>query len=204
VGEDSGDGPVLYTARDGSSKAGYWVAQGDVFMANIVLVNYNKEPKTVYVVYDLETSPEKPPANTKGMLISISQCAGRQIKVSTSGPTNTTSGKWTFLEDGHILAARGHLHDGGQQMDMFINNKYVCSSKATYGGADATTEVGGTQWKTISSMSYCDGPITVKKGDALAMTVEYDLHKYPLRKSASGAEATGVMGMWSITFAGTK
>jgi hypothetical protein len=86
-------------------------------------------------------------------------------------------------------------------MDLFINNKYQCSSIATYGGDAATTQVGGTQWKTISSMSYCDGPIKVSAKDNLSMTVEYDLKKYPLRKSASGHEATGVMGMWSITFA---
>jgi hypothetical protein len=53
-------------------------------------------------------------------------------------------------------------------------------------------------------MSFCDGPIAAKKGDQLYMTVEYDLKKYPLRKSASGQEATGVMGMWSITFAPGK
>jgi hypothetical protein len=65
-------------------------------------------------------------------------------------------------------------------MDMFINGKYACSSAATYGGDGATTEVGGQVWKTISAMSYCDGPIAVKKGDALSMVVEYDLKKYPL------------------------
>jgi len=65
-------------------------------------------------------------------------------------------------------------------MDMFINDKYQCSSRATYGGDTATTQVGGQVWKTISAMSYCDGPIAVKKGDTLHMTVEYDLKKYPL------------------------
>ena len=65
-------------------------------------------------------------------------------------------------------------------MDMFINNKYTCSSKASYGGAGATAEVGGEVWRTISAMSYCDGPIAVKKGDTLSMVVEYNLKKYPL------------------------
>src|ERR1700760_711314 len=54
LGEDSGNGPVLYTARDGSSKAGYWVSPGSSFTANIDLVNYSKESQTVYVTYDLE------------------------------------------------------------------------------------------------------------------------------------------------------
>lgn len=79
-------------------------------------------------------------------------------------------------------------------MDMFINGKFVCQSLANYGGELSTG-------KTITSMGYCDGPIPVKKGDELSMIVEYDLKKYPLRKSASGQEATGVMGMWSVTFA---
>jgi hypothetical protein len=109
VGEDSGEEPILYTQRNGQSSAGYWVAENDQFMANVVLVNYNKVPKTVYVTYDLEWKEGQPSSNAKGMLISISQC-GTPIKVSNAGPTNTTSGKWTFLENGAILAARGHLH----------------------------------------------------------------------------------------------
>ncbi|KAF2436859.1 hypothetical protein EJ08DRAFT_655026 [Tothia fuscella] len=202
VGEDSGEEPVLYTQRDGQSKAGYWVAENDKFMANVVLVNYNKEQKSVTVKYDLEWSPTPPPANTRGMLVSISQCPGKgSIKMSPSGPANSTSGKFTFLEDGVILAARGHLHDGGSQVAMYVNNKPACASKATYGGKESTTEVGGTKWATISSMSYCDGPIPIKKGDQMHLVVEYDLKAHPLRKSADGHDATGVMGMMSVTFA---
>lgn len=111
VGEDSGKEPISYTQRDGKSDAGYWVNSGDSFIANVVLVNYNKENKVVNVTYDMEWAPKKPSANTKGMLISVTQCpTARTIKMSTSGPTNTTSGKFTFLETGNILAARGHLH----------------------------------------------------------------------------------------------
>lgn len=111
VGEDSGEEPVFYTQRDGKSSAGYWVGPTDVFLANVVLVNYNKEDVQVSVAYDLEWIPEAPSSNSKGMLISISQCLGKgSIKMSPSGPTNSTSGKFTFVEDGTILAARGHLH----------------------------------------------------------------------------------------------
>ena len=79
-------------------------------MANIDLVNYSKDSQTVYVTYDLEWTKGKPSVNTKGMLVSVTQCMGKQIRLSQSGPTNTTSGKFTFLEDGTILTARGHLH----------------------------------------------------------------------------------------------
>ncbi|KAF2400595.1 hypothetical protein EJ06DRAFT_397833 [Trichodelitschia bisporula] len=180
TGEDSGDVPVLYTSRDGKANAGYHVGQGDAFMAMVELVNYNKEAKQVYITYDLEWTPRGQEVNSKGMLISISQCKGKAIKTSNAGPTNTTSGKWTVREDGNILAARGHLHDGGVAVDLFINNKFACASKAVYGGAGSTAEINGQQWQTISSMTNCDGPVPVKKGDELSMVVEYDLKKYPL------------------------
>jgi hypothetical protein len=188
VGEDSGDNPVLYTQSDGQLDAGYWVKKGDTFDATVVLVNYNKEAKNVLITYDLEWAPGLVGTNTKGMLISVSQCAGGRIKTSSTGPTTTKSGNFTLLENGKIFAARGHLHDGGVQMNLYINGKPSCVSKATYGEG-----IAGSETKTINSMSMCKDPVSVKKGDTLSMGVEYDLHKYPLRKSASGQEAHGVM-----------
>jgi hypothetical protein len=188
VGEDSGDHPILYTTSDGSLDAGYHVKKGENFEANVVLVNYNKEPKNVLITYDLEWSPGLVGANTKGMLIAVNQCLGTRIKTSNTGPTMTKSGEFTFLEGGKLFAARGHLHDGGVQMDLYINGKPSCVSKATYGEG-----IGGSEIKTINSMSMCTDAISIKKGDTLSMGVEYDLKKYPLRKSASGKEASGVM-----------
>jgi hypothetical protein len=65
-------------------------------------------------------------------------------------------------------------------MDLLVNGKFVCDSKASYGGTGSTTTVNGEEWKTISSMSFCDGPIPVKKGDGISMIVEYNLKKHPL------------------------
>lgn len=188
VGEDSGEHPVLYTTEDGKLDAGYHIKQGETFEANVVLVNYNKVPKRVLITYDLEWSPGLVGSNTKGMLIAVNQCAGTRIKTSATGPTTTKSGNFTFLEGGKLFAARGHLHDGGVQMDLFINGKPSCQSKATYGEGMAGSDI-----KTINSMSMCTDPIAVRIGDRLSMGVEYDLKRYPLRKSAAGQEAHGVM-----------
>jgi len=200
VGEDSGDSPVMYTQRDGKIDAGYFVEQADQFTAQVELVNYNKTPQNVTITYDLEYVPGKVGVNTKGMLVSVTQCLGTRIKTAQTGPVTTQSGKFTLLEDGVIVGARGHLHDGGVQMDMSINGKHACTSKAGYGGESGSEGSG----ETISSMGYCDGPIPVKKGDALTMSTIYDLKAHPLRKGSSGAEVTGVMAMWSITFAPSK
>src|ERR1700759_5476586 len=104
------------------------------------------------------------------------------------------------------------LVDGGVQMDLFINDKFICSSKATYG---SRSESGGDMGmgghphgvedkdgsiKTISGMSTCWGPWPVKKGDYLTGTAEYDLKKHPLRKTAGGGKAADLMGLWNIGF----
>jgi hypothetical protein len=56
-------------------------------------------------------------------------------------------------------------------MYLFINDKFICTSDAKYGGPENIT---------ISEMTHCRGPIPVKKGDILTMTAEYDLTKHPL------------------------
>jgi hypothetical protein len=107
-------------------------------------------------------------------------------------------------------------------MDLFLNDKYVCSSVATYGTrSDSGAEMGGHSHgdssggkggakkeelniKTIASMSTCRGPFAVKKGDSLKLIAEYDLSKHPLRQSASGGKAADVMGMMGVSFAALK
>jgi len=140
----------------------------------------------------------------KNALVSVTQCGGG-IKTSPTGPTNTTSGKFFIMEDGKITRGRGHLHDGGEKIQLFINEKFACVSKANYGVSTDGGHHGGAadvSIKTITSMTPCQGPLKVKKGDSVSMVVEYDLAKHPLRKSASGAQtsAAGVMGMWGLTF----
>lgn len=199
TGEDAGDRPYLYVTPNGKSNTGFWVDKGDQFSANVQLVNYNQQTKRVFVTYDLEWVPGKVGQNTKTILTSISQC-GTSIKLNHAGAANSTSGKFTFLESGKILTARGHLHDGGEAIHVYLNNKHLFDSKAEYGGEGSETKVGNQEWKTISGMTMAEGPIAAKKGDQLYYVVEYDLKKHPLRKSAGGHEA-GVMGMLALTFA---
>jgi hypothetical protein len=79
--------------------------------------------------------------------------------------------------------------DGGNKMDLLINNKFVCASTAEYGTKAEGAGMGGhshggdkgdASIKTISAMSLCNDHIKVKKGDTLSMIVEYDLSKHPL------------------------
>jgi hypothetical protein len=111
----------------------------------------------------------------------------------------------SFTEDGSIILAKGHLHDGGVAMHLKINRKtggpFQCSSRATYGGNIASGNGGHGHGETISDMTNCnDKPVKVKAGDTMTMTSEYDLKAHPLRETGHGGEA-GVMGMFRIIFA---
>jgi hypothetical protein len=74
-----------------------------------------------------------------------------------------------ITQDATIVWARGHLHMGGEKVDLAVNGKVVCSSKATY---DANG--------VIETMSLCPKPIPVKKGDYMTVSSLYDVAAHPL------------------------
>jgi hypothetical protein len=72
----------------------------------------------------------------------------------------------------------GHLHNGGDRMVMYLNDKEICVSKPTYEG------------ETIAGMNDCTKPIKVKKGDAITMKSVYDIKKHPMFVSSSASLTT--------------
>jgi hypothetical protein len=109
AGEDSSDGGAMYTTEDGSQNSGFHVGAKDNFVAWAQIVNYNKEAKDIYITYDLEWVPGIQGDDVKTVLLSVTSCS-TMIKMSEMGPTNTTSGKFYFMEEGKVFRARGHLH----------------------------------------------------------------------------------------------
>jgi hypothetical protein len=72
-------------------------------------------------------------------------------------------------------------------VNIYINNKLVCESKAVYGkkGATVTTSLPSVLPKkvlitgqAISEMTVCPNTITVKKGDVLTFAAKYDTSKH--------------------------
>ena len=58
-------------------------------------------------------------------------------------------------------------------MIMYINSKFVCESKAIYGGKKGAS--------AIDEMTLCSTkPIKVKKGDVMTMQATYDVSKHPV------------------------
>jgi hypothetical protein len=55
----------------------------------------------------------------------------------------------------------------------------VCASEAIYSSAEGTTEADGKGLKTISSMTQCEGPVQLKKGDKFKLRAAYDVINHP-------------------------
>jgi len=88
------------------------------------------------------------------------------------------------------------MHDGGTNIEILLNDKSVCISQAIY-GKNATT-VDGKNWTTISQMTDCENPFSVKKGDQLKLVVNYDEVAHPARESHGQEQEE--MGMVFFTF----
>jgi len=89
---------------------------------------------------------------------------------------NKIKGKPMVVQNnGTILKAHGHMHDGGTHLRLSVNGKEMCDSEATYSNSSSSSGEAGT---TLSSMSECAKPISVKKGDTILIEADYDLKKY--------------------------
>lgn len=106
----------------------------------------------------------------------------------------------TTTSNGNLLYAIGHMHDGGDTMDLKINSKTMCQSKMHYnaragyapGGAakaagghahgrrDGGPHAGMDGMEHISDPGACTDFGTVKSGDRLSAVAYYDANKYPL------------------------
>jgi hypothetical protein len=83
------------------------------------------------------------------------------------------------LRSGYIVHMRAHMHDGGVEIKMRINEKEVCVSRAMYGGPGHTSEgPDGKKSEMLGETTDC-GSIKVQKGDRIEFQANYDLDLHP-------------------------
>jgi hypothetical protein len=207
LGSGVDNSEYYFTTPDGSYNSGYYIGVADQFVMQAEIVNYNPKPQKWYIAADIEYTPGKP-AGAEDVSVTdfnVVGCSGF-IDAGYYAPDgaaqwNKTSPKFILSQDGTILRALGHLHDGGTNVQLLVNGKVVCDSKATYGGAQGTlVNDDGSTWESISSMSSCHDPVPVKKGDVMTIVSAYDTDLHPLRQSPSGGKMEE-MGIYTIFFA---
>ncbi|KAF2430764.1 hypothetical protein EJ08DRAFT_696976 [Tothia fuscella] len=192
--EDTGE-PLMFTSQDGKYLSGFLVGNDDKYLLATDLVNYNNATRNVFVTMDIEWVEGHVGQDAVPNLMSVTGCKLAEPKISKDGPAITESQKFPILVDGSIIAMKGHMHNGGDRMELSVNGKEACISKARYKDG------------VIAGMSFCDTAIPVKKGDYVTIRSVYDLVKYPLRAWTEGGSAhdamggNDVMGMVTMTFA---
>lgn len=116
-------------------------------------------------------------------ILSVNQCdGGLPMLKPLEGKTvfSFKSKNMTITQDGWILTRRGHVHDGGVNVDFKVNGKSICNSRAIYGSdGQSMKPEDGKVWETVSQMVECYEPIQVKKGDLVTVDANYDLDTHP-------------------------
>jgi len=163
------------------------------------LVTYTTESQNVFINYEIEYLDGHVGSDSAAVLMSVAGCEPKKgsIHLDKTGVAETESPKFPVTKNGMIVAAMGHMHDGGTAMILKINDKAICTSKAVYGqGGDIAGE-------KILYMSLCGQNYPIKKGDVVTLTSVYDLKTHPLRPGAehNSMGMADVMGMFYLTLA---
>ncbi|KAF2674351.1 hypothetical protein BT63DRAFT_449343 [Microthyrium microscopicum] len=208
----AGEAPENYfTDVTGKVNSGVHIPKDDKLIMQIDIVNYADQDQEIYLVPEIEYMEGFPPgfAESDRYTLSPGTCdptrgpnSGQNIqppegqkKFEIAGP------EMTFEENGHIMYSRAHLHDGGDRMDIEVNGKIFCSSKAEYGGEGRGGEGRGGEGRggeekskgTLSGQSSCPPVLEIHKGDKMKLTAYYDLEQHPPRML--GGHSHGEKGM---------
>jgi hypothetical protein len=169
-------------------KTGYYIKKESPIMMNIDIVNSNKDDMNVYASADMEYIPGKPAEylDVSPVFVPVTACdAGFGLPGIVQMPKGQT--KFGLKSDGIIAGEdsilflfRGHMHDGGSNVEIKVNDKVVCDSRALYGGPGHVGRTSdGRAWETIRDMVTCPEGVIVKKGDKIALNANYDLIAHP-------------------------
>jgi hypothetical protein len=181
-----GSGNPFSTRPDAPIKAGYWVGPAGNMQLTSELVNYHKEAKDIYLTLDVEWSPGKEDnMYDVGMgALSADRCEDRErgiLHPPKDKPITYKGEQWTAIDNGYFINWTPHIHDGGVDVKVYINDQMVCESKAIYGAEGGSVQaLDGQKWQTITGYTPCEKPIPFKRGDKVSMSSTYDLTKYRL------------------------
>ncbi|KAF2668934.1 hypothetical protein BT63DRAFT_478836 [Microthyrium microscopicum] len=198
-------GSNAYSTPDGTFNSGFYIGKADKVIMSGEVVNYSNDTKVIYAVSDVEFIPGRPPGSldVQVQVLSVNQCETKDIRLHAPEGKKAfsfQSQNITVLNDGYILSRRGHLHDGGVNIDFKVNGKTICDSRAIYGGEKGSLKTEDGVWETVSATVECHEPVKVSKGDVITLSAHYDLEKHPARKHTGGGMAEE-MGIMSFNFA---
>jgi hypothetical protein len=179
----------------GVHDAGYKLKPTDSFDAVLELMNENTEAKTVYVTmtYDIvDGHPFKD--DVRIIWLDIGQCGTSEFNPKKD--VFSIDYNWKSNVEGKVIAAIGHLHDGGSRITLSVDGQQTCDSFASYGGTPEYIQKSATGVHAhgalthISEMAQCNAGTLprdkISKGQNWAMRAEYDFNKHKGMKHEDG------------------
>ena len=146
------------------------------------IMNHSQELKTVFITATVSYVPDSAPGMkpVTPVWLDENNCGNSEYRVP-AGRSNKVA-RWTSTITGRVLAAAGHVHDGGIKTVLTNEStrQHICTSSAGY---DTKPAYRGS----VESMSTCiwDRLGTVRAGEVLALDTHYDVP----------APRSGVMGI---------
>ncbi|KAF2399752.1 hypothetical protein EJ06DRAFT_549235 [Trichodelitschia bisporula] len=141
-----------YTTPDGAFDSGYVLGARAQLMMQAELVNYLPVEQRIYIAMEYEWLPGTTAARDASVsLFSVTGCDMPDYHAPKDQPKyNVSSARVPIPQDGYIINAKGHLHDGGVNVELRLNDKVVygpsCAGGEAVGGyyGDGTVhEAGG-------------------------------------------------------------
>ena len=201
-----------------------------VFGGSLEIMNANKNPIEVYMSLTFEHLPLSTPGyrEAKFVWLDVTNCAHSSDFPAKRGKYELESREFEMHHDADMLLAIGeakppptmtvtnespaHLHDGGQSIELYVNGKLSCHSRAMYanrrGGYHEPND--GTivpamympPGSHISDVAVCKDWADVKTGDRLKIKAYYDEGVHMQMRKANGGldRQMGIM----YTYVGLK
>ncbi|KAF1987846.1 hypothetical protein K402DRAFT_46801 [Aulographum hederae CBS 113979] len=179
----SDNSTTYFTSEDGKFKAGNYYAKGmGTYLMEVDVNNYNNFPLEVHMVVEYEYLDGRQDGYLDSQLQYITAGPCKDDFAITHENKTVVGQDFVMKYDGTLVNSIGHLHDGGTNVSMTLNDKNICTSLAHYGsgGWQGSLTINGqnTTFETISSMDFCSMDIPVKAGDKIRVTAncEYPFH----------------------------
>jgi hypothetical protein len=157
----------------GTLPAGFGYHLGhDPVRGVLEIMNHSPEAKTVYLKTTVSHVPDSEPGMkaVTPVWMDENNCGTSQYS-APAGQSNQVA-RWTSNLTGRIIAAGGHVHDGGLRTVLAneTTGEHLCASHAGYGTKPAYAG-------SVESMTTCiwDRLGTVRKGEVLAIDTHYNL-----------------------------
>jgi hypothetical protein len=137
----------IFTRPDASIKTGYHILEDDEFVVFTELMNMSDKEKWAWltITYDYIDGEQTDYLDGKVVWQQIGRNSCGDDPRNPFGESNMTdlrqptkiafaehSFPWEIPYDAQLLGTNGHMHDGAISMEIFYNDKHVCTTAPTY------------------------------------------------------------------------